>query len=250
MAKLKATNQEERIHMWKQHFENLLRKPPKVKHEPITKIVNNQLDIKLGQFMQEELDSAQRKIKNRKAAGLDKIPPEVWKTREYDDILLQQCNAVYNQNTIYRWTKGCILPFPKKGDLEIAKNYRDITLKSIAAKICDALLHKNQNGFQRNRSTSQILIILRILECVRAKYLEATILFVDFSKDLDSIPRGKIEQILLAYVLPKETAAAIMMLYKNTKVKVRSPDGDRLFRHSNWCATRRRISPIPVYYLP
>ena len=34
------------------------------------------------------------------------------------------------------------------------------------------------------------------------------------------------EQILLAYGLPKETVAAIMMLYKNTKVKVRSPDGD------------------------
>ena len=34
------------------------------------------------------------------------------------------------------------------------------------------------------------------------------------------------EQILLAYSLPKETVAAIMMLYRNTKVKVRSPDGD------------------------
>ena len=34
------------------------------------------------------------------------------------------------------------------------------------------------------------------------------------------------EQILLADGLPKETVAAIIMLYKNTKVKVRSPDGD------------------------
>ena len=34
------------------------------------------------------------------------------------------------------------------------------------------------------------------------------------------------EQILLAYDLPKETATAIMILYKNTKLKVRSPDGD------------------------
>ena len=34
------------------------------------------------------------------------------------------------------------------------------------------------------------------------------------------------EQILLAYGLPKETVAAIMILYKNTKVKVGSPDGD------------------------
>ena len=34
------------------------------------------------------------------------------------------------------------------------------------------------------------------------------------------------EQILLAYGPPKETVAAIMILYRNTKVKVRSPDGD------------------------
>ena len=34
------------------------------------------------------------------------------------------------------------------------------------------------------------------------------------------------EQILLDYGLQKETVAAIMMLYWNTKVKVRFPDGD------------------------
>ena len=34
------------------------------------------------------------------------------------------------------------------------------------------------------------------------------------------------EQILLAYGIPKETVAAITILYRNTKVKVRPPDGD------------------------
>ena len=34
------------------------------------------------------------------------------------------------------------------------------------------------------------------------------------------------EQILLAYGLPKETVAAITILYRKTKVKVRSQDGD------------------------
>ena len=34
------------------------------------------------------------------------------------------------------------------------------------------------------------------------------------------------EQILLAYGLPKETVAAITILYRNTKMKVRSLDGD------------------------
>ena len=101
-----------------------------------------------------------------------------------------------------------------------------LTPKMIEPKI-DNILRKNQNGFRRNRSTtSQILTIRRILEGVRAKNLQATMLFVDVTKAFDSIHRGKMEQILLAYGQPKETVAAIMMLYRNTKVKVRSSDGD------------------------
>ena len=87
-AKLKAANQQERIKLWKQHFENLLGNPPKITHEPITRIISKQLDIKLGPFTKEELNSVLRKIKNRKPAKLDEIPPEVWKTRQFDDILL------------------------------------------------------------------------------------------------------------------------------------------------------------------
>ena len=70
------------------------------------------------------------------------------------------------------------------------------------------------------------MAMCQILEVVRAKNLEATLLFVDFSKIFDSIHREKMEQILLPYRLSKETVAAIMMLYKNTKVKVRFRDGD------------------------
>ena len=53
---------------------------------------------------------------------------------------------------------------------------------------------------------------------VRTKNFKATLLFVDFSTTVDSIYWRRMKQILLAYGLPKETVAAIMMLYKNTKV--------------------------------
>ena len=53
-----------------------------------------------------------------------------------------------------------------------------------------------------------------------------TFCYVYVTKAFDSILRGKMEQILLAYGIPKETVAAITILYRNTKVKVRSPDGD------------------------
>ena len=74
--------------------------------------------------------------------------------------------------------------------------------------------------------TSQILTIHQILEGVHAKNLQATILFTDFTKAFDYIHRRKMEQILLVYGLQEETVAAIMMLYRDTKVKVCSLDGD------------------------
>ena len=68
--------------------------------------------------------------------------------------------------------------------------------------------------------------ISQIIEGVRAKKLEATLLFVEFSKAFDYIYRGKIEQIFPAHGPLKETVAAIMMLNKNRKVKPRLADGD------------------------
>ena len=47
-AKLKAASQQERVKLWKQHFENLLGNPPKVTNEPISRIISKQLDIKLA----------------------------------------------------------------------------------------------------------------------------------------------------------------------------------------------------------
>ena len=107
--------------------------------------------------------------------------------------------------------KGCILPFPKKGNLGLAKNYRGITLTSIAAKIYNALLRnriepkidnilkKNQNGFRRNRSSiSQILTIRRILEGVRAKNTEVKVRSPDGDTEYFDIVVGVLQGDTLA----------------------------------------------------
>ena len=241
-AKLKASSQDERLQKRKERFQNLLGKAPVIKDQPIQQIIDNELPMKKGPFSEEELETVLKKLKNKKAPGLDEIPPEVWKTKSFNDILLKSCNSLYNQSSIQIWTEGCILPFPKKGDLSLATNYRGITLTPIAAKIYNSMLlnriqpevervlRRNQNGFRKNRSTvGQILTVRRIIEGVKANNLEAVILFVDFSKAFDSIHRGKIAEILQSYGIPNETIAAIMMLYRNTKAMVRSPDGDTDF---------------------
>ena len=108
----------------------------------------------------------------------------------------------------------------------VAKIYNALLCNRIEPKI-EQILRKNQNGFWRNWSTtSQILAICQILEGVLSNNLEATIFFVTLSKAFDSIHWRMMKRILLTYGLQKETIAAIMMLYKNTKIKVHSSDGD------------------------
>ena len=130
--------------------------------------------------------------------------------------------------------------FPKKKNLALTKNYRGITLTSIASKIynlmllnrpkIEDILRKNQNRFRTNRSTTgQILTIRRLIEGVKSKNVPAILLFIDFSKAFDSIDRFKLKYILSAYGIPKETINAIMILYTNTRAMVRSPDGDTPF---------------------
>ena len=181
--------------------------------------------------------TATNNISYGKAVGLDDIPAEFLKLDDFKEFLLESCNRVYFHEPIVSWTNGCLLPFPKKGDLFLTKKLPRNYSNKIAAKIynlmllnrirpeIDPILRTNQNGFRTNRSTTgQILTIRPILEGVKSKNMPLTLLFIDFSKAFDTINRKKMKEILLKYGIPEETVCAIMILYKNTRSMVRSPD--------------------------
>lgn len=87
----------------------------------------------------------------------------IWKVPVIHDLLLKICNHTFFQTSMppSAWQKSGIIPVPKKGDLTLASNYRDISLMKIAFKIynklllirlvpaVDPLLRDNQNGFRR-----------------------------------------------------------------------------------------------------
>jgi len=122
------------------------------------------------------------------------------------NLLLKFCNDVYGQKPIDIWKKGCILPFPKKGDLGKAENYRGIPLTSIASKIynlmllsriqpwMEKILRRSQNGFTRPISHCS----KPQKDPGKSRYLPKTsaiLLFVDFSIAFNSIHREKMRQI-------------------------------------------------------
>ena len=65
-AKIKASNQEERLKKWMNHFQNLLGKPPIVTDSTIENVIEHELEIKPGPFNELELDLVLKKLKNKK----------------------------------------------------------------------------------------------------------------------------------------------------------------------------------------
>ena len=85
-----------------------------------------------------ELNVVLTKLSVEKLLASTKYPQKY--QRQGNLMTLDFATPYINQNTIERWTKACILPVPEKGFLAIIKNYRGITLTSIARKVYKALL--------------------------------------------------------------------------------------------------------------
>ena len=113
-AKLKANSNEERIQLWQNHFQNLYGKPPNITKVLTRRIIDQELDIKIGPFTTDELVKTREKVKRGKACPDDGVPPELWATGYFDNELLQMRNMVYDQLRIQRWQKGQFYLFLKK----------------------------------------------------------------------------------------------------------------------------------------
>ena len=241
-GKIRGDSPADRVRQWQHHFATLLGSPPIVEDHGPEDIepVNSHLDIETGPFTLEEYRTAKTSIKEGKACGDDNIAPEVLKRCDLDHIVLDFCNNAlqYGQKP-EQWSISNIVPIPKKGDLSMPQNYRGISLSSLVAKALnrmilnrlkpelEKILRRNQNGFRPSRSTTrQILGLRRVIEGVKNRKLPAVLTFIDFKKAFDSVHRGKMLKILLAYGIPHEIVSLIKLMYEGTMAKVISPDGE------------------------
>ena len=222
-------------------FEGLLGQSPVVDDRPVARVFDA-LPIKTGEFTMTESREAMKSTQGNKAIGLYGIPAEVWKLECFNDQLLKVCNRAYYGNIPDIWLKGAILPFPKKGDLGSASNYRGISLMAVGANIysrmlldrlrphTDPKLRNNQNGIRKGRSAvAHILTSRRLVEGIKSKNLPSIITFADFHKVFDSIHMGKLVETVRAYGVPVEIVDAVNMPYTNTTVQILFPDGDTEF---------------------
>ena len=110
-AKLKAASQEESLLKWKEHLKNMLRNTPEITDKPTERIINNQVDPKLGQFTVKDLDKVLKILKAKKLQAT-RNNPKVKKTRKFDSIL-RLCNTV-NKRTRITMNKSLYSPLPQE----------------------------------------------------------------------------------------------------------------------------------------
>ena len=98
----------------------------------------------------EEIHRASKKLKNKKAAGIDKIPNKILKCANLFPVvqrLFQNCfdNGIVPQ----AWRQAIIKPIPKsdKNDKRIPTNHRGISILSTTAKLYTSILNTRLAGY-------------------------------------------------------------------------------------------------------
>ena len=192
-------------------------------------------------FTQEEVTSAINSLKKGKSAGFDNLLPEMFiECKTFmSPILCNLFNFIYT-NSLYpvSWTKGIIVPVPKKGDLSDANNYRGITLTSIFSKIFSIMLdnrlrkwaesndiiHDCQYGFRQKRSTVDLVFILSSIvnKVIKQERRKLYCSFVDFQKAFDLVYRNGIWQKLLTYGASTKIVKMLRAIYQTVESCVRS----------------------------
>ena len=76
----------------------------------------------------------------------------------------------------------------------------------------------------------------RLIEGIKSHDLNAVIIFTDFKKAFDNIDRGKILEILAAYVIPSNIVN--ILFYDNTEARIIKSDGETKFFKISKCVLK------------
>ncbi|KAL0195131.1 hypothetical protein M9458_008703, partial [Cirrhinus mrigala] len=215
------------LNRWSEHFQDLFSAERTVQEAAIFQIPHLPVKVKLDEppTIAETLKAIQQ-LKSGKAAGIDGIPPEIWK---YGGPALHRTLPKDFRDAVI------VTLYKNKGEKYDCSNYRGITLLSIAGKILARLLLNRlvpaiaedhlpecQCGFRANRSTTEMVFVLRQLqEKCREQNRGLYITFADLTKAFDTVSRQGMWQILERLGCPPKFLNMIIQFHEDQKGQVR-----------------------------
>ena len=229
-------DKEELLTEWASYFKDLLNVSNEDTHSTEIPAAIEDLNIDTNEFSMEELLAAIKTLKANKSPGIDSVTAEALKYGGNELILsiLSICNCVLNgQDPPHQWRENIIIPIPKRPSKSM-NDFRGISLMSIVTKVynrmllnriydpIDTVLRPFQAGFRKSRSCAeQIHILRRVIETFHQRQLPMIATFIDFKKAFDSVDRDTMWKILRNYGIPQKIVNAIVIIYTNSKSRVR-----------------------------
>jgi len=195
---------------------------------------------------EEEIKKALKKMKMKKAAGIDGIPMEAWRYagKELWMELVELIKDIWKEGTLPKdWRKSVVVPLYKRGEKEKAGNYRGISLLCTAYKIYAEVLRcrlekeveerkvvpDSQAGFRNGRSTIDNVWVLNHLlqrgKRKRDKKEEIYILFADMRAAFDNMDREILWEDMKKKGMNRQLIGRIEKIYEETEVVIRTRKG-------------------------
>ena len=115
-------------------------------------VIGGELAVKIGPISADELQCAGRKLKTKKACGIDELPSELWKVILEDSShpifawMLNFMTSLWEGRKVpEEWHLSRVIALFKKGDLGECSNYRPISLINVGYKLYAHILLNRLN---------------------------------------------------------------------------------------------------------
>ena len=175
-----------------------------------------------------ELEDVKNDLKP-KGIGPDGVHPGAfkWLPQSWMPLLLLFMNLVFIGGYPLCWAVAKLSMLFKKGIQSVCDNYRGISIINCCSKIYDYILNnrlmlwfrpsREQAGGQKERGCIELIVALRLLiSFCKRKRKKLFIVFVDFSKAYDRVPRGKLFKVLKLFGCGSVMLSALIAMYKVT----------------------------------
>ena len=234
------SDRESILERWSDHFQTLFSPKSQVHDSTLSCIPQRTVKMELDEPpTMDETVKAINQLKNGKAAGVDGLPPELWKFGgpALHLKLHKLFQACWDSGKIPNDLRDAIVItlYKNKGSKADCSNYRGITLLSIAGKvlarillnrlvpaIAEDVLPESQSGFRSNRGTTDMVFVLRQLqEKCREQNKGLYITFVDLTKAFDTINRDALWKMLKRLGCPPKFTNMVIELHNDQKGMVR-----------------------------
>ena len=218
-----------------------------------------------------EVEEAIRALANRKAGGPDGLPAELLKVladeRELDmlgklhDIIV----AMWRGGGVpQQWKDATIKALHKKKYRTDCGNYSGSSLvahagkallKVIAGRLSDYcerenLLSEEQCGFRPQRSTIDMMVVVRRLqELARKKDTPLYLCFIDLIKAYDSADRTLLWDVLAHFGVPPRMLAVIRQFHDGMQACIRLDDGECSDKFDVGQGLRQGCALAPLLYM-